>query len=115
MKYHGKINFTKKALELIDQRYVVKCKGFTLKENEAKNTVTFGQIVKLMKMDGESVALQKQSVSVPQLKWDRSGNDTVRTVDTTKKFSVPVAGNTKRVRLNPSDEFCLQYPWGHGS
>ena len=92
---------------------MVKCKGFTLKDNEAKNTLTFDQIVKLMRQDGESIILQKQSVRVPQLKWDRSGNDTVRTVDTTKKFSVPVTGNAKRVRLNPSDEFCLQYPWGH--
>ena len=108
VRCHGKTNFTKKVLDLIDQRYVVKCKGFTLKENEAKNTLTFEQIVKLM--DGEA---QKQSVRVPQVKWDRSGNDTVRTVDTTKKFSVPVAGNAKRVRLNPTDEFCLQYPWGH--
>ena len=88
LKWHGKIIFTKKALELIDQRYLVKCKGFTLKNTDAKNTLTFDQIVKLMRQDGESIILQKQSVRVPQVKWDRSGNDTVRTVDTTKKFSV---------------------------
>ena len=81
-KCHGKIKLaSKKALELIDQRYLVKCKGFTLKKTDAKNTLTFEQIVKLMRQDGE---LQKQSVRVPQTKWDRSGNDTVRTVDNKK-------------------------------
>ena len=107
-KWHGKIDLTsKKVLELVNQGSMIKCKGFTLKGNEAKNTLTFEQFAKLMKVDGEN------SVRVPQEKWDRSGNDSVRTSATTKRFSVPVVGNAKRVRLNPDDEFCLQYPWGH--
>ena len=112
---HGQINFTKKALKVIKNRYLVKCKGFTLKTSIAKNRLTFDAIQQLMRDDSEGTKqdLHKHRLKVEQEKWDRSGNDTVCTSTVFKKFSVPVAGNAKRVRENPADEFCLQYPWGH--
>ena len=40
--------FTGASLEMIKNRYIVKCKGFTLKTTKAKNTLSFDQIVDLM-------------------------------------------------------------------
>ena len=99
-------------MDLIENRYIVKCKGFSLKMPEVKNYLSFETICGLMRADCENLEI-KQSVAIPQEKWDRSGNDTIHTEQTSKKFSVPLAGNAKRVRIDPSDEHCIQYPWGH--
>ena len=116
VRCHGKIIFTKEALKLIENRYLIKCKGFTLKSTIAKKTLTFEEIERLMHLDSQAVAgddFHKQKKAVVQEKWDRSGHDTISTSTKDKKFSVPIAGNAKRVRIDPSNEFSLQYPWGH--
>ena len=54
VKHHGEIVFTEKALELIVNRYIVKCKGFTLNTSEAKSTLCGPDARKLRRLTSKA-------------------------------------------------------------